>query len=212
MKRKFLSVLVAACTALFSFSGLTGCSGGSEHQDDTYGIVTLDDFEYGNKGFYLAIGSTHMVIMPTDEDPPPTELVGGGGEKVRDPYRTGMVPPKPCTMEAGQGTFKVNVIYNVVWTDKKGVPDAGAVAVGSKPTGTYLIITFEDVAAVTSSGLFRSLGAGFDTVSVNTQLQIGLDFAAQACSSACVITTIPGSEYKDVNLEKLGMMFAQKKQ
>ncbi len=65
MKHKFLSMMVAACAAVFSFSGLTGCSGGGGGGSETssYGYLTVKDFSSCKKGIRIA-GSNWMEIRP----------------------------------------------------------------------------------------------------------------------------------------------------
>ncbi len=53
MKRKFLSMMVAASAALFSFTGLTGCSGGGGDSLSPNGMMTVRDFLQSNKVFEL---------------------------------------------------------------------------------------------------------------------------------------------------------------
>ncbi len=71
MKRKFLSLMVAACTAFCSFTGLTGCSNDSSasNSDESYpGYMTYADWAERGCGFFITgAGSVWMRIMPTGQ-------------------------------------------------------------------------------------------------------------------------------------------------
>ncbi len=68
MKRKFLSVMLAVCTALFSLTGFTGCGGGGEGDESRVGYLTYADFQRGY-GILLMGGQVWLRIIPTDDVP-----------------------------------------------------------------------------------------------------------------------------------------------
>ncbi len=65
MKRKFFSLMVAACAALFSFSGLTGCSGGGDDVETYPGYLTYDGYTKKGLGILLEGGQVWLKILPT---------------------------------------------------------------------------------------------------------------------------------------------------
>ncbi len=70
MKHKFFFLLVTACAALFSFSGLTGCSGGNDDKnyEEAAGYLTLDGFSKRLHGIRLESGAAYIYIKPLMKD------------------------------------------------------------------------------------------------------------------------------------------------
>ncbi len=69
MKRKFFSVAVAACMALFTLSGLTCCGGGGGSNgvlggEDDPAYLTYDGFSKKFRGILLQDGSIYLRIKP----------------------------------------------------------------------------------------------------------------------------------------------------
>ncbi len=70
MKRKLFSLMVAACVALFSFSGLTGCSGGGEDAKgvEKPGYLTYNGFTKKMHGIRLEAAAAWLTIQPYAPD------------------------------------------------------------------------------------------------------------------------------------------------
>ncbi len=76
MKRKFFSLMVAACAALFSFTGLTGCGGGGESDSVTEGYLTYSNFTESLYGLRIYGAPVYIEIRPVEKD---TSISGSPG-------------------------------------------------------------------------------------------------------------------------------------
>ncbi len=174
MKRKFFSVVVAACAAFFSFSGLTGCSGGSEQQQDAYGVVTLDDFQKARKGFKLAFGQSVMNIKPIAGSGDGFETEGNEEGRQDTGKRTGS-RTMLCTIN---NSYQALVTYTITsW------PQTSLRPVGD----TTLYISFDDAengvssvqAASKDAGVIAALGGDYNTDTLISSISIRLDYGTQ---------------------------------
>ncbi len=164
MKRKFFSLMVAACAALFSVSGLTCCGGGGGGGGDTAGVVTLEQFERGTKGFRITGGAALFEIYPVmaaEYEDMVEDL--GDGQTIGE---TKVI----CTIEG----YQAEVTYRITgWNGN--VPEAGSM---DDPNSTGLSISFEDTKALKDIALCQKLNGPVDAHSFSlNSVWIALKFS-----------------------------------
>ncbi len=180
MKRKFFSMMVAACAALFSFTGLTGCSGGSG-EDDTYGVITLEQFETGSKYFCISLGGRYVNIIPLTSDGSQTQIPGGNIE-LNDPRQTGS-RMRECMI----GNAMARVRYDLnVWPANAQYPSDGT---PDSANSNRLVIIFD---ATDNGGddtaLLKAFGLDAPLERLTSDINIGLKFASGTCDASYSIS------------------------
>ncbi len=145
MKRKFFSLMVAACVALFSVSGLTSCGGGGS--DDAEGYLTLDGFSKHGKGVRLdGTGGNELKILPVARD------------DEKDTSKYGPSRSMRCTLENGAGQIVVqNVLVTYTIT---AYANAGSIndAQGAVPLYGTMVITMPSADDTTNKDVLGALG------------------------------------------------------
>ncbi len=167
-------MLAAACVALFSFSGLTGCGGGGGVEGgETYGMVTPQEFVRGAKGFYLAGGQ--LRIMPIGKS---NVQAGDPGYPSDDPHGL-QTQTVQCKVYVGSaGSYIADVIYRFEWPAGDEYPTAGRV-----DDETYMPVygTCLMLPTPTDTGLVAALTTALGAASENTKLTgsvgIAIDYA-----------------------------------
>ncbi len=154
MKQKFFSLMVAACAACLSFTGLTACGGGGGGAGEANpGVMTMAEFQKGKKEFRV-LGGMPMTITPVQE--------ADGSQGTGDPntvYVDGIV-----TME--DVTYNAVLIYS---TDEKDHEDG-------QPRLGKLEMSMKSVAALTDPSLLTSLGNPHEQL-VGEAIKMEFDFA-----------------------------------
>ncbi len=135
MKRKFFSLMVAACAALFSFTGLTGCGGGGDGQS-TPGYLSYSDFTSLRKGIMLRGSQVWLKILPT------SRLTTDGDKKGEGINSTSSGVAVFCTLmnDSGDDCYNVAVDYNILtWVDReKGIPATAEMKFSMAESGDVL--------------------------------------------------------------------------
>ncbi len=179
MKRKLFSMLFAACAALVSISGLTGCGGGGGDEQIKLGAMTLEEFGRCQRHFELDqairgyVGLTQRQMPSGSEFPPGTESVSGIGLFVAD---------------GGSSSASARMTYTAL----SGTDDEG-----NDLTGMYeLKISFDSLNSTTDAGILAALGianGGDGGTNISSELTIliaGSNFQA-FCN---VVTDLEGGE------------------
>ncbi len=187
MKRKFFSVMMAACTAVFSFSGLTGCSGGGGEENPTYGYVSLKDFATMHKGFY--IGGATMTIEVIPKEYVRLETPGMEGVAPKDiPHRASGFIVMKGILRVGAAEIPASFTYNVEWPEdsEEPVPGDGSIkptdgeissdlTTGTySQTGTYLLVSFTRAGASFSSQEQANLNSNVPVSNANLLTAMGV--------------------------------------
>ncbi len=187
MKRKFFSLMVAACAALFSFSGLTGCSGGGGSDDETHGIVTLPDFAQGRKGymFHFSVGTIEVTPIAGAVDN--IEGTLKPGDKDEDAYAVG-TRKVYCRVN---GNLEAYVSYCISgWSD--GHPADGE-ADGAGVTSTGLLISFAPEFIEKASrdpNLLKALGLEIRNEHLSSDIKIGIQSKTGSCDASVTATHV----------------------
>ncbi len=150
MKRKFFSLMVAACTALCSFTGLTGCSDSSDSNNGSYpGYMTYKDWAERGCGFFITgAGSVWVRIMPTGEVEGVTNFDYG------DNYENA---PANGIMMMASLEFSNSSVMDCVATYQ--ITEYAQTTDGYYlPTRANLYITFGDASDTTNSNVLKAMG------------------------------------------------------
>ncbi len=155
MKRKFFSMMVAACAAVLSFSGLTGCSSGNEEEDNSAGYVTYRQWESARKGFQLSVGSLTVFISPTEGD-------ADTGFDQADKWATPI--SKWCMLSFGPGDREVEETNPVLvsYEISEYLPGENPESPDALPYQATLELTFTDSHQLTNSEIKAAFGLGVD--------------------------------------------------
>ncbi len=184
MKRKFFSMMVAACAALFSFSGLTGCGGGGGSEKETYGVVTLSDFADAQKGFYISIGSRVLRIVPIGKSG--VEGDSSGDTNIKDDPKASGSRTVNCEVWAGSvGPYYATVDYTVDWPAGAEFPTAGTVDGSTyQPTsGTALVMTIYDDNGKGLAAITDAVGGAGENTKLSSAVGIAIDFRSRWCTA-----------------------------
>ncbi len=128
MKRKFFSLMVAACAALSSLTGFTGCSGGGDN-NSIPGVVTLQDFASCRKEFCVQTqGLYTLTIEPLEE-----VIVDGAEEEKKD----GTVKVS-CLIN---GMYYATVSYCISEWENDLPKDGSSTGAGATSTGLHVSFT-----------------------------------------------------------------------
>ncbi len=208
MKRKFFSVLAAACVALSSLSGLTGCSGG-ENNDATYGIVTLDDFAKGRKGVRVSLqGAGLMEIMPDPSASSDIEVGDPDKNKKEDEFRVG-TEVRDCLVN---GKYRATVTYRIAgWTANNEYPTDGVAGDVNTTTMTIIFNTDDAAAATKDANLLYALGAYPSKENLVSSIELGLQYANGTCDGLYTLGYLSGNTVVNTIKTNPGIFFVVKK-
>ncbi len=144
MKRKFFSLMVAACVALFSVSGLTSCGGGGS--DDAEGYLTLDGFSKHGKGVRLdGTGGNELKILPVARD------------DEKDTSKYGPTRSMRCNLSNGNDVVVRNVLVTYTIT---AYANAGSIndSQGAVPLYGTMVISMPTADDTTNKDVLGALG------------------------------------------------------
>lgn len=134
--KKTLQVLVACSAAVF---GLFSCSGGSDNNDESRGVMTMQQFYSGSRQFTLN-GATQLKIYATNPQ------AGGAHTDTRSDAEGMFVH--------AVGSYKASLVYIILTQADNGLPQQAA-----------LQITFENATLAQindNEDLISDLGLGLD--------------------------------------------------
>ena len=167
MKRKFFTLMVAACAAVFSFAGLTGCSGGGEEEDNTAGYVTYRQWCDGTKGFQIGAGAQVVYIRPLDDQ--------STADYVLDKNKYTSPVQKRCMLSAGLSPVSGELVVNYQIVEWVPGETAGADALPSKAT---LKIYFTESTQMTNKDILGALGIGHKDAALSSGVTLTLYYTS----------------------------------
>ncbi len=161
MKRKLFSVLFAACAAVVSVSGLTGCGGGGDDEQVRLGAMTLEEFAGGQYHFEFDQGTRgYAGLMERDAE--------------GDEEESTKLHPNTLGYVSGTGWFIADAGNSRQSARMTYMKLGGEDAEGNDLTGMYqLNISFDNVDAIMDEGILSALGIGDDGgTAISSELSI----------------------------------------
>ncbi len=171
MKRKFFSLMVAACAALVSFTSLTGCSGGidKEERERTAGYMTYDDWKSGSKMFKFETALAFNIIPQ-----PNSSSVSSNGISSECYFKLGNVMEMlDCRyridfFQAGQDadstkSLPLSAVMNITFTDSSQLSERDFLAAFGHGTTTEGTSSFVRAIKVTLTYNTGGTGGGSAT-------------------------------------------------